>query len=140
MKTAESEGGAGRFFSTFARWCEQQVGRSATFVIATMLVLVWASTGPFFGWSDTWQLVINTLSSVVTFLMVFVIQNTQNRDTRAIQLKLDELIRVNEEARNSLISVEKKPDQEVDQLEQQLPRSRSHVATQDKATAETAKS
>lgn len=82
-------------------------------------------TGPFFGWSDTWQLVINTLSSVVTFLMVFVIQNTQNRDTRAIQLKLDELIRVNQEARNSLISVEKKSDPEVDRLEEDLPSPKS---------------
>jgi low affinity Fe/Cu permease len=116
----------GEFFSSFARWCEQQVGRSATFVIAALLVVVWAMTGPFFGWSDTWQLVINTLSSVVTFLMVFVIQNTQNRDTRAIQLKLDELIRVNEEARNSLISVEKKSDPEVDRLAEDLPaKSRS---------------
>lgn len=108
----------GRFFSAFARWCEQQVGRPATFVIATVIVVVWAATGPLFGWSDTWQLVVNTLSSVVTFLMVFVIQYTQNRDTRAIQLKLDELIRVNEAARNSLISVEKKSESEVDDVEQ----------------------
>ena len=111
------------FFSAFARWCEEQVGRSATFVIAALLVVVWAMTGPFFGWSDTWQLVINTLSSVVTFLMVFVIQNTQNRDTRAIQLKLDELIRVNEQARNSLISVEKRSDPEVDKLAEEPPRA-----------------
>ena len=117
METTATQGSTGRFFSAFARWFEHQVGRPATFVIATLIVIIWAATGPLFGWSDTWQLVVNTLSSVVTFLMVFVIQYTQNRDTRAIQLKLDELIRVNKEARNSLISVEKKSDPEVDELE-----------------------
>jgi low affinity Fe/Cu permease len=71
--------------------------------------VLWAASGPIFGWSDTWQLVINTATTIVTFLMVFVIQNTQTRDTQAMQLKLDELIRVNAMARNSLINLEECP-------------------------------
>jgi low affinity Fe/Cu permease len=87
------------FFARFARWVERQVGRSSTFVLAIAVVLLWAVSGPVFRWSDTWQLVINTGTTIVTFLMVFVIQNTQSRDTQAMQLKLDELIRVNKENR-----------------------------------------
>src|SRR5215472_18127572 len=93
-------------FSRFARWVERQVGRSSTFVLAVAVVILWAVSGPLFGWSDTWQLVINTGTTIVTFLMVFVIRNTQSRDTQAMQLKLDELIRVNKIARNSLINLE----------------------------------
>ena len=89
-------------FARFARWVERQVGRSSTFVLAIAVVVLWAVSGPVFGWSDTWQLIINTGTTIVTFLMVFVIQNTQSRDTQAMQLKLDELIRVNKMARNSL--------------------------------------
>jgi low affinity Fe/Cu permease len=77
---------------------------------------LWAVTGPFFGWSDTWQLVINTGTTIVTFLMVFVIQNTQNRDTQALHLKLDELIRVNTAARNLLMGLEESSDSEVFEL------------------------
>src|SRR6201981_2340318 len=84
-------------FASFARWVERQLGRSTAFVLAILGVGLWAVTGPFFGWSDTWQLVINTGTTIVTFLMVFVIQNTQSRDTQAMQLKLDELIRVNDD-------------------------------------------
>jgi low affinity Fe/Cu permease len=69
-------------FARFARWVERQVGRSSTFVLAIAIVLLWAAFGPVFGWSDTWQLVINTGTTIITFLMVFVIQNTQSRDTR----------------------------------------------------------
>jgi low affinity Fe/Cu permease len=97
-------------FASFARWIEQQLGRSTALVLAILAVVLWAVTGPFFGWSDTWQLVINTGTTIVTFLMVFVIQNTQNRDTKALQLKLDELSRVNQAARNSLISLEESPN------------------------------
>jgi len=89
------------------------MGRPATFIAAIIVVIAWAASGPIFGWSDTWQLVINTGTTIVTFLMVFVIQNSQTRDTQALQLKLDELIRVNEMARNSLISLEDRPDSEV---------------------------
>jgi low affinity Fe/Cu permease len=103
-------------FATFARWTERQVGRSATFILAISVVVVWAASGPFFGWSDTWQLVINTGTTIVTFLMVFVIQNTQSRDTRAIHLKLDELIRVTQAARNTLISLEEKPEADLEEI------------------------
>jgi low affinity Fe/Cu permease len=100
-------------FDRFARWVEHQVGRSATFALAFSSIVLWGVTGPFFGWSDTWQLVINTGTTIVTFLMVFVIQNTQNRDTQALHLKLDELIRVNTAARNSLMGLEAKSEAEV---------------------------
>lgn len=103
----------GEMFGRFARWCEQQLGRPGAFAIATAAILIWVVTGPLFGWSDGWQLLVNTATSVVTFLMVFVIQHTQRRDTRAIQLKLDELIRVNRTARNDLIQLEQKTETEV---------------------------
>jgi low affinity Fe/Cu permease len=114
--TSEAEVQGTPLFARFARWVERQVGRSATFVLAIAVVLLWAVSGPFFGWSDTWQLVINTGTTIVTFLMVFVIQNTQSRDTQAMQVKLDELIRVNEMARNSLINLEEMPDSDVEQM------------------------
>src|SRR5271166_6514567 len=103
-------------FASFARWIEQQLGRSTAFVLAILGVGLWAVTGPFFGWSDTWQLVINTGTTIVTFLMVFVIQNTQNRDTQALHMKLDELIRVNTTARNSLMGLEQKSELEVEEV------------------------
>jgi low affinity Fe/Cu permease len=94
-------------------------GRSAgssTFLLAIAVVVLWAASGPIFDWSDTWQLVINTATTIVTFLMVFVIQNTQTRDTQAMQLKLDELIRVNAMTRNSLISLEEMPEADVERM------------------------
>jgi low affinity Fe/Cu permease len=103
-------------FARFARWAARQFGRSIAFTLAFLTIVVWAATGPFFGWSDTWQLVINTGTTIVTFLMVFVIQNTQNRDTEAIHLKIDELIRVNKAARNSLMSLEEQSDSEVEEV------------------------
>src|SRR6201989_707282 len=115
-RASESETQATPFFARFARWVERQVGRSSTFVLAIAVVLVWVVSGPIFGWSDTWQLVINTGTTIVTFLMVFVIQNTQSRDTQAMQLKLDELIRVNEMARNSLINLEEMSGADVERL------------------------
>jgi low affinity Fe/Cu permease len=84
--------------------------------LAFLSIVLWGVTGPFFAWSDTWQLVINTGTTIVTFLMVFVIQNTQNRDTQALQLKLDELIRVNAAARNSLMGLEEKSESEVEDI------------------------
>ena len=103
-------------FDRFARWTEHQLGHPAVFVTACLSIVLWGITGPFFGWSDTWQLVVNTGTTIVTFLMVFVIQNTQNRDTKALQLKLDELIRVNMAARNSLMSLEEKSEPEVEEI------------------------
>jgi len=103
-------------FARFARWTERQVGRPIAFVLAFLTIIVWAASGPLFGWSDTWQLVINTATTIITFLMVFVIQNTQNRDTKAIHLKLDELIRVNQAARNSLMCLEERSESEVEEV------------------------
>jgi low affinity Fe/Cu permease len=107
-------------FDRFARWTERQLGRSVTFALAVLSVILWGTTGPVFGWSDTWQLIINTGTTIVTFLMVFVIQNAQNRDTQALQLKLDELIRVNTEARNSLMGLEEKSESEVEDIKSGL--------------------
>jgi low affinity Fe/Cu permease len=103
-------------FDRAARWTERQVGRPITFALAFLVVVLWAACGPIFGWSDTWQLVINTGTTIVTFLMVFVIQSTQTRDTQALQLKLDELIRVNKAARNSLMNLEESPQAKVEEI------------------------
>ncbi len=100
-------------FSRFARWTEHLSGRPGAFVTAFAVVLVWGLTGPLFHFSDTWQLVINTGTTIVTFLMVFIIQNAQNRDTQAIHLKLDELIRATKAARNGMIDLEEKSEAEL---------------------------
>jgi low affinity Fe/Cu permease len=92
------------------------VGSPAAFLLAIVGVLLWGVTGPYFHYSDTWQLVINTTTTIVTFLIVFLIQNTQNRDARAIHLKLDEVIRSIHEAHNELIDIEKLPDAELEKL------------------------
>ena len=100
-------------FSRFARVVSHASGRPATFAIALFVVLAWGITGPIFNFSDTWQLVINTATTIVTFLMVFLIQNTQNRDSVAMQLKLDELIRAVDGARNAIVSLEDVGDEEL---------------------------
>src|SRR6266480_5888245 len=103
------------FFPRLARWCEQQVSRPGASVAAIAFVILWFVSGPLYGWSNAWQLIVNTTSSIITLVMVFLIQHTQRRDTQAIQLKLDELIRVNSEARNELISLEAKPETAVEE-------------------------
>jgi low affinity Fe/Cu permease len=101
-------------FSQIATWIAHQAGRPLTFLLAAMTIVVWAITGPIFHFSDTWQLIINTGTTIVTFLMVFVIQNTQNRDGAAIQAKLDELIR-SSGAQNRFIGIEHLTDEEIEQ-------------------------
>ena len=98
------------------------VGSPRAFLIAFLAIVVWALTGPMFGYSDTWQLVINTGTSLVTFLMVFIIQNSQNRDTKAMQLKLDELIRAVEGARTRLVNLENLSDEDLLQLQEEFAR------------------
>ena len=103
-------------FGKLAQWTARHAGRPSTFGLALAVILAWGVSGPVFRWSDTWQLIINTGTTIVTFLMVFLIQNTQNRDTEALQLKLDELIRVNEKARNRLLRLEELTEEEMDHV------------------------
>jgi low affinity Fe/Cu permease len=100
-------------FTCAAEWASEKSGSTTAFIIAVSVIIVWALTGPIFGFSDTWQIVINTATTIVTFLLVFLIQNSQNRDTRALQLKLDELIRCTEGAHTVLLDLEKLDDKEL---------------------------
>lgn len=103
-------------FARFAKKTSCQAGKPTTFVIAFLLIVVWAVSGPFFAYSDTWQLVINTSTTIITFLMVFLIQNSQNSDSKALQIKLDELIRVQQQANNALLNLEDLSEEELDQI------------------------
>ncbi len=106
------------WFPAFARAAANVSGSPVIFALALVVIVVWAITGPIFSYSDTWQLLINTGTTIVTFLMVFLIQNTQNRDTQAVQLKLDELIRVTKGAHNLMIDLEQLDDEQIERLRQ----------------------
>ena len=126
----------GGWFARLAVATSRISGRPVTFLLAVGTVLVWAVTGPLFGFSDTWQLVINTGTTIVTFLMVFLIQATQNRDTLAVQLKLDELILATKDARNQIAGIEEAPDEQIEREKaavlQKLPKKGRGRATREK--------
>lgn len=111
-------------FHRIARRVAHAIGTPLAFILATLSIVLWAATGPLFGYSDTWQLIINTTTTVVTFLVVFLIQNTQNHDSRALHLKLDELLRAIKSARNSLVDLEELPEDELAKLEAEFRRLR----------------
>jgi low affinity Fe/Cu permease len=119
-------------FSRFANWTARASGHPLAFAMAAAVIVAWLVTGPLFGFSDTWQLVINTATTIVTFLMVFLIQNTQNRDGAAVQLKLDEIIRAMEGAHNALLDLEELPELELsrfrDRYEDLARRARDDLA------------
>src|SRR5881394_3423674 len=111
-------------FRVFARRTSNVLGSAWAFVLALLVIVVWGITGPTFHFSDTWQLIINTGTTIVTFLMVFLIQNTQNRDAKAVHLKLDEIIRAIKGARNELVDLEELSDEDLKKLEKQFQRIR----------------
>ena len=120
MFSMEEQHSIGEFFRKIAHRTGEAVGSPKAFISAVLLVVVWALLGPHFGYSDTWQLVINTGTTILTFLMVFLIQNMQNRDAKAMHLKLDELIRSIKSARNQLVDLEDLSDEELAILEAQF--------------------
>jgi low affinity Fe/Cu permease len=111
-------------FHSMARETSTAVGRPKSFFVACAIIAAWGISGPFFHFSNTWQLIINTGTTIVTFLMVFLIQNTQNRDSKALHLKIDELLRANRAARNTLMNLEEMSDDDLDELEAEFARLR----------------
>jgi low affinity Fe/Cu permease len=120
--------GMDALFRRFAHATAEIVGRSQAFLAAVFVVALWGATGPIFHFSDTWQLIVNTGTTIVTFFMVFLIQNTQNRDSHAVHLKLDELIRANKNARNSLLGLESLSDDALERLQREFEELRDRVA------------
>ena len=118
-------------FRRFATRTSEWVGTPAAFVIGLALIVLWGLTGPLFGYSDSWQLVINTATTIITFLMVFLIQNTQNRDAAALHLKLDELLRGVEGARTRFVDLENLSEAELEELRDEFQRIHEHAARQD---------
>jgi low affinity Fe/Cu permease len=125
-----------KLFRRFAQTTSQAVGSSWAFILAVLIIVVWGVTGPLFHYSDTWQLVINTGTTIITFLMVFLIQNTQNRYAKAIHLKLDELLRGVEGARTHLVDLEALSDEELDRLQEQFKRIRHAEADDERNTGD----
>ncbi len=115
-----------KFFRKISTHTSLLVGGPYSFSLAVLIIVVWWFTGPVFDFSDTWQLMINTGTTIVTFLMVFLIQNTQNRDTKAIQIKLDELLRAVKGARNTLVDIEDVDDAQLDELQMEFKALREH--------------
>ena len=147
-KQVRKSGGLNLWFSRFASGTAQVVGHPYMFLLAVVVLVIWGASGPFFHFSDTWQLIINTGTTIVTFLVVFLIQNTQNRDAKALHLKLDELIRSHHPANDDLIDIQKLSDEELDQLEERYEKIRKacearragkkpEFAAKDDATRET---
>src|SRR5947209_14395973 len=124
------------WFTRFAKWTAKMAGRPAAFVAAVGVIVLWAVSGPLFGFSDTWQLVINTGTTIITFLMVFLVQNTQNRDAKATHLKLDELLRASKEARTGLVNLESLSDGELEQLQTQFERMQDSHAIKEEVKEE----
>lgn len=123
-------------FRRFAQRASHLMGSPLAFILAVAVVILWAVSGPVFNYSDTWQLTINTGTTIVTFLMVFLIQNTQNRDAKALQLKLDELLRAVGEARNAMVDLEDLSDEELNKLEVEFKRIHERAAQRVGATPE----
>ena len=125
------------WFTHFARIASVITGRPITFIIAVLIIVAWAVLGPFFGFSDTWQLVINTGTTIITFLMVFLIQNTQNRDTEAVQIKLDEIIRSIRGARNEVLDLEEMDEKELNRIRKEYldlaEHARVHIEKRDRS-------
>jgi low affinity Fe/Cu permease len=128
------------FFHKFAQGASRFAGSPWAFLVAVIIIVVWGLTGPFAGYSDTWQLIINTGTTIVTFLMVFLIQNSQNRESKAVQLKLDELMRAVKGARNELIDLEDLTDEELETLQKQFEKMQRASESKKKSSGDESES